>query len=419
MRVYISGMGIVSSLGNSVEDAWGALTRSESGVKSIPEWGMYKGLRCLVAAPAFPYDESFIARKARRTMSPMSEMAVIATLQAMVQAGFSRDNLWGGLEEHRVLLSMGSTTGSPATLEDQFRRMFEKGGSEGQLSTTFFKIMNHSVPSNVAGALAYQGPMLSPSSACSTSSQALINGWELIQSGLYDIVIAGGADELHHTSNFTFDTVQAASTGFNDRPKETPRPFDRARDGLVCSEGAAVVVLESEAHLEKRGGKPLAEFVSGAYHCDGTHMSHPQSPAMVKVMTQALKRGKIQAEDVNYVNAHATGTVAGDIEEARSIDTMFGRRVPVSSLKGHFGHSLAACGAVEVIASVKMLETQKIIGTRNLQERDPLLPMILLPNSNIDARLTTVISNNFAFGGINSSLIVSRVGAEHAAHRRS
>jgi len=411
LRVYISGMGVVSSLGNSVDDIWSALLRGDTGVKAVPEWGKYNGLRCLVAAPAHKYDESFIARKARRTMSPMSEMATIATLQAMNQAGFPSDNLWGKLDEHRTLISMGSTTGSPETLEENFRRMFERGGPEGQQATTFFKIMNHSVPSNVASALAYQGPLLSPSSACSTSAQAMILGWELIRSGLYDLVIAGGADELHHTSNSTFDVVQAASIGFNDRPEETPRPFDRKRDGLVCSEGAAIVVLESEAHLEKRGGKPLAEFVSGAYHCDGTHMSQPQTPAMVKVMTQSLKRANLASEQIEYVNAHATGTVMGDVEEARSIDAMFGRKVPVSSLKGHFGHSLAACGAIEVISSVKMLEAQKLIGTRNFVERDPEMPAIFLPQGVVEKKFSTFLSNNFAFGGINSSLIVSKVGA--------
>lgn len=411
MRVYISGMGLVSSLGNSVDDVWNALLAGETGVKAFPEWAVHKGLRCLVAAPAHPYDSSYLPRKARRTMSAMSEMATIATVQAMEQAGFARDNLWGGLDEPRTLLSMGSTTGSPGTLEEQFRRMIEKGGPEGQYSTTFFKIMNHSVPANVASALAYQGPMLSPSSACSTSAQAMVLGWELIRSGLYDLVIAGGADELHYTSNATFDVVQAASIGFNDRPTETPRPFDRARDGLVCSEGAAVVVLESEAHLEKRGGRPLAEFVAGAYHCDGTHMSQPQTPAMVKVMTQSLKRAGLQPEDIGYVNAHATGTLLGDAEEARSLDAMFGRKTPVSSLKGHFGHSLAACGAIEVISSVKMLGAQKIIGTRNFVERDAAIPALSLPRGVVDAKFSTFLSNNFAFGGINTSLIVSNVGA--------
>ncbi len=411
MRIYVTGMGIVSSLGNSVDTVWNALLRGDTGVKGVPEWGKFKGLRCLVAAPAQPYDESFIPRKARRTMSAMSEMATVATLQAMAQAGFPKDNLWGGLDEHRVLLSMGSTTGSPGTLEDQVRRMIERGGPEGQQATTFFKIMNHSVPANVASALGYQGPMLSPSSACSTSAQAMILGWELIRSGLYDIVIAGGADELHPTSNSIFDVVQAASIGFNDRPTETPRPFDANRDGLACSEGAAVVILESEAHLEKRGGRPLAEFVAGAYHCDGTHMSQPQTPAMIKTMNQSLKRAGLQAEQVGYLNAHATGTVMGDLEEARSIETVFGRRVPVSSLKGHFGHSLAACGALEVIASVKMLENQKIIGTRNFLERDSQMPPLWFPKGVVDAKFDTVLSNNFAFGGINSSLLVSSVGA--------
>jgi 3-oxoacyl-[acyl-carrier-protein] synthase II len=273
------------------------------------------------------------------------------------------------------LLSMGSTNGSPGTLEEQFRKMIEKGGPEGQYSTTFFKIMNHSVPANVASALAFQGPMLSPSSACSTSAQAMVLGWELIRSGLYDLVIAGGADELHYTSNAIFDVVQAASIGFNDRP--------------------------SEAHLEKRGGRPLAEFVAGAYHCDGTHMSQPQTPAMVKVMTQSLKRAGLKAEDIGYLNAHATGTILGDAE---------GRKTPVSSLKGHFGHSLAACGAIEVISSIKMLDEQKIIGTRNFSERDAAMPAISLPRGVVDAKFSTFLSNNFAFGGINTSLIVSKVG---------
>ena len=415
MRVYISGMGLVSSLGNSVDEAFSALERNETGVVAIPEWGKYKGLRCLVAAPARPYDVSFLDRKARRTMSPMSEMAVAATLQAVRQAGLSTLDPWSSLDDQRILLCMGSTTGSPGTFEDQFRRLFAHNGPEGQYSTTFFKIMNHTVPSNVAVALNFQGPLLSPSSACSTSAQALIVGWELIRAGLYDMVIAGGADELHYVSNSTFDVVQAASTGYNDRPAETPRPFDKDRDGLVCSEGAGVVILESEAHLEKRRGKPLARFMGGAYYCDGTHMSQPQMPAMVKVMNATLRRAGLRPDAVDYINAHATGTHAGDLEEARAVDTLFGRRTPVSSLKAHFGHSLAACGAIEVIASVKMLETQQVIATRNLKNRDPECPPISLPQQNQKAKLRNILSNNFAFGGINTSLILSQVGSNDAA----
>ena len=409
MRVFISGMGIVSSLGNSVSEAYAALEAGASGVVAKPEWAEYKGLRCLVAAPAKPYDISKLSRKARRTMSRMSEMAVVATLEALAQAGLSPEHPWQDLDDERVLLCMGSTSGSPATFEDQFRKLFAHGGPEGQYSTTFFKIMNHSVPSNVAVALDFQGPLLSPSSACSTSAQAMILGWELIRAGLYDMVIAGGADELHYTSNSTFDVVQAASIGFNDRPQETPRPFASDRDGLVCSEGAGVVILESEAHLAKRKGRPLAEFLGGAYYCDGTHMSQPQMPAMQKAMRSALRRAGLEASAIDYVKAHATGTLAGDFEEARAITGLFGATTPVSSLKAHFGHSLAACGAIEVIASVKMLERQEIIATRNLAEVDPELPPMLLPARNTPARLGKILSNNFAFGGINTSLIISRL----------
>jgi 3-oxoacyl-[acyl-carrier-protein] synthase II len=411
MKVYISGMGLVSSLGNTVNDAFGALERGESGVVTMHEWATYKGLRCLVAAPAKPYDVSYLNRKIRRSMSPMAEMAAIATAEALQQAGLPKENYWAGLDNQKILMCMGSTTGSPITLEDQFRRLFASGGPEGQLSTTFFKVMNHSVPSNVALAIDFQGPMISPSSACSTSAQAMILGWELIRSGLYDMVICGGADELHYTSNTTFDVVQAASTGFNDRPDQTPRPFDRDRDGLVCSEGAGVVILESESHLEKRRGKPLAEFCGGAYYCDGTHMSQPQMSAMINVMNQTLKRTSLSAQDIHYVNAHATGTRVGDQEEAKALETLFGRRTPISSLKGHFGHSLAACGAIEVIASVKMIETQQIIATRNLNHADNECPPVYLPQKNFKTSVKKILSNNFAFGGINTSLIISQTGS--------
>src|SRR5262249_50248263 len=161
-----------------------------------------------------------------------------------------------------------------------FKKLFERGGPEGQLSTSFFKAMSHSVAANLALGLGFEGPLLSPSCACATSAQAMILAWELIQSGIYDVVIAGGADELHYTSVAIFDIVQAASRKYNDRPEHSPRPFDRQRDGLVVSEGAGIVVMESERHALARGATPLAEFRGGAYLDDGIHMSQPQAPSM-------------------------------------------------------------------------------------------------------------------------------------------
>jgi 3-oxoacyl-[acyl-carrier-protein] synthase II len=248
---------------------------------------------------------------------------------------------------------------------------------------------------------------LSASSACSTSSQAMILGWELLQSGLYDCVIAGGADELHYMSAATFDIVIAASRKYNHRPEQASRPFDRDRDGLVVSEGAGIVVLETEERVRTRGAQPLAELKGGAYFCDGSHMSQSSGAAMKRTMEMALRRADLAVGDIDYINAHATGTLQGDREEAQTIRNLFGSRVPVSSLKGHFGHSLAACGAIEAIAAVQMIKSKVIVPTRNLENPDTLCLDIDLVREQRLTQLNHILSNNFAFGGMNTSLLIA------------
>lgn len=401
MRVAITGMGVVSSLGNSVTDIFSRLLAGETGVKAMPEWRTLKGLHSHVAAPAHPYDISRIPRSARRSMSRMSEMATSATLDAIEQAKIGFD----GTYRHSLIL--GSTTGSPETLQAFYRKYFERGGPEGQLGTSFFKIMNHSVASNVAAALKYVGPQVGISSACSTSSHAMILGWELLHTGFYDFVVVGGADELWQTSSAVFDIVEAASRGYNDRPEAASRPFDKARDGLVVSEGASVLVLESEGSVKRRGATVLGWLNGGAYLCDGTHMSQPQKPAMTQTMTLAMERAGVAARDIDYLNAHATGTRLGDAEEANAIADVFGNEIPVSSLKGHFGHSLAACGGIEAMMTLEMMKRAILIPTRNLEEKDPFCAGINLLQTPLERRTTTALSNNFAFGGMNTALILS------------
>lgn len=407
MKVYITGMGTVSSLGNTVPEMFSSLLENKTAVRRMEGWENYKGLNSYVGATVPQYDIMRVPRTARRTMSPMSEMATLATMEAIRQADVSIGN---GQSTPRVLMCLGSTTGSPENFETYFKKIIERGGPEGQMGTTFFKVMNHSVNANVAAALGFKGAALSPSSACSTSAQSMIMGWELIQSGMYDIVIAGGADELHYTSTSVFDIVMAASRGYNDRPTETPRPFDVKRDGLVVAEGASVIVMESEASAKARGIRRLAEFCGGAYICDGAHMSQSNKFNMLDVMKATLERAKINAEDIQYVNAHATGTVQGDAEEAQAISEIFGKNVPVSSLKGHFGHSLAACGTLEVISSVQMMNEQVLIPTRNLTEIDPACTGIFHLQEKKSFPTTKVMSNNFAFGGMNTSLIIGASG---------
>lgn len=400
-NVVITGYGMMSSLGNDPHTAFEALLKNETGVKAYPEWKKYNGLHSFLGAPAKPYDEKVIPRVARRSMSRMSEMALIATKQALMQAkvSLSGDNL-------RKMLIFGSTSGSPDTLETYYRKLIEKGGPEGQLSTSFFKVMNHSVAANVALGLETKIPNLAPSSACSSSSQAIAVGWELLQTGLYDLVVVGGADELHYTSTAVFDNVLAASRGYNDSPEATPRPFDLKRDGLVVSEGAGVLVMETEAHANQREAKILAELAGASYYCDGNHMSQPQSDSMKVAMLEALRRAGVDPKAVDYVNAHATGTVLGDIQEAKATAEVVGSQVPVSSLKGHFGHSLAACGAIEVIMSIEMMHRSLLIPTRNLEQPDPECQGINLIQKATEQKVSCVLSNNFAFGGMNTSLVI-------------
>ncbi len=239
----------------------------------------------------------------------------------------------------------------------------------------------------------------------------MILGWELLQTGMYDCVVAGGADELSYLSSAVFDIVYAASRGFNENPQASPRPFDAKRDGLVVSEGAGIVVMETADHAAKRQAKPLAEMAGGAYHTDCSHMSQSHKGAMIQTMKEALKRTKTDMLEVHYVNAHATGTLQGDAEEAQSIRELFGDRAAVSSLKGYLGHTLAACGTLEAIACIKMLEMGEIIPTRNLSVIDPHCEglWLLKDGERVKQNITAVMSNNFAFGGMNTSLILKKI----------
>lgn len=401
MRVFISGYGMYSSLGNNPESAMNSLIENRSAVKLMDEWAQMKGLNCWLGAPVQPYDKSVIPRLARRTMSPMSEMSTLATMQALESANLKVSDI----DPQRAMLSIGSTTGSPQVLQEYFERM-SSNETINQSGTSFFKIMNHSVASNTSVALGFSGAVLAPSSACATSAQAAIMGWEAIQSGLYDIVICGGADELHFLSAVVFDSVYAASRNYNDRPDYTPRPFDQKRDGLVVSEGASIIILESERSLQKRGGKALGEFLAGAYLCESSHMSQSNCQQMIRVMNMALDRAQVKATDIEYVSAHATGTVQGDAQEAAAIGEVFGNKTPVSSLKGHFGHSLAACGVGEVIMTLKMMEKGILIGNRNLDEVAEDCQGVNLLKKNTKLSTNLALSNNFAFGGINTSLII-------------
>lgn len=401
MKVYISGYGTVSSLGNSPQEIFTSLVNNESGSRYMTEWDRYKQFNCRVGSPARYYDPKILPRIARRSMSKAGEMASIAILQALEMANLKVEDF----SEEKSLFIVGATKGNGEAAEEFFDHM----RASDHLYTycnSFLKYMNHSVAANSALVASFNGSVISASAACATSAQSIILGWELLQTGLYDIAICGGADELDPSTNMVFDNAYAASTKYNDSPTNTPRPFDRDRDGVIVSEGGGIVILETEERIKKRNGKALAEIVSGAYFREGSHLTQNSSESIIHTMKMSLRRASLKAEEIEYINAHATGTVHGDQQEVEAIKALFQSKTPVSSLKGYFGHSISACGALEIIATIEMMKNGILIGTRNLENISDDCKGIDHIQKNRAQKVDLAMSNNFAFGGINTSVIV-------------
>jgi 3-oxoacyl-[acyl-carrier-protein] synthase II len=247
---------------------------------------------------------------------------------------------------------------------------------------------------------------LAPSAACATSCQAIGHAFEQIAAGKQQAILCGGADELHPLTVTTFDIMNAASTHFNSQPSATPRPFDRQRDGIICGEGSGVLLLENRDSAEQRGATILAEVIGFATTSDTSSIASPDVGAMTTCMQLALDDAGVAAADIDYVNAHATGTEQGDIAEAEAIAQLFGSNVPVSSLKGHLGHTMAASGSIELAGTIGMLQQQQLIATRNLEQVDERCAGVDHLQKNRQQTVKTILKNNFAMGGINATLII-------------
>lgn len=401
-RVVITGMGCVSPLGCGMETFMAGLLQGETGVRPSPELSRVGGVRARVSARVTGVDSMTIPRKFRRSMSDMSIYATLAAYEALEQAGVRLSDC----EREKVGLSIGSTVGSPIANEQFFRELFENYSVEHIRTTFFFKVMNHSSAANLAQVLGIRGRILSPSSACATGSQAIGYGAEIIALGKQEMMLCGGTDEFHPLTVATFDLMNAASVEDNDRPFETPRPFDVERNGVVCGEGCGIVVLESLSSARKRGAKILGEILGYATTSDPSSIANPDSKAMGDCMRLALEDAGIPPESVDYVNAHATGTVAGDMAEGQAIHQIFGENVPVSSLKGHLGHTMAASGALELLATVDMMNRGVLIPTRNLKAPDPDCGELNFMRQRERRKTTVAIKNSFAFGGVNSSIVL-------------
>ena len=403
-RVVITGIGAVSPFGLGVKCLWDNLSSGNSAVKMIPYFKELGGLRSCVAAVVPEIDVSVINRKKRRFMSPMSTYSCIAALEAIEMAGFNEDQI----TSRETGLCLASTMGSSAESDAFFQELSQSGSIENVKSTMFFKTMNHSCASNTAQALGITGRIVSASAACATGTLAVGLAYETIVAGNQNVMVCGGTDELHVLATAVFDIMSAASCNYNDDPQQTPRPFDIDRDGVVCAEGAGILILEELEHARNRGVDILAEIIGFETYSSPGDIANSDSQTMSDCMECTLGQAGLSAEDVSYVNAHATATIQGDIAEAQAISAVLGEKVPVSSLKGHMGHTMAASGALELIASLQMMHNGTLIPTRNLETPDPkcdVINLILIPQ-NITG--SVILKNSFALGGISATILIRR-----------
>lgn len=403
-RVVITGMGAVSPYGKGVDTFIESLIEGKSAITSLSNLADIKGLRSWVAGLVIGIDPKEIPRKYRRSMSSMSIYATMACREALDQARLNEEQCTGG----QMGVAIGSTIGSTLTTQEFFNNLLSTGSLEQMKSTVFFKIMNHSCAANVSQILGITGRTLSPSAACSTSCQAIGYGYEMIAFGKQDFMLCGGTDEYHPLFTGTFDILNAASVKFNDQPSRTPRPFDLDRDGVVCSEGSGILLLESMDSAEKRGANILSEIIGFSTVSDPSNIANPDMASIKRCMQLALNDANIKPEEIDYVNAHATSTKQGDIVEGEAISELFGDDTPVSSFKGHLGHTMAASGALESIALVEMINRGCLIPTLNLENIDDACSNIRHICELETTNIKTAIKNNFALGGINSSLVIRR-----------
>jgi 3-oxoacyl-[acyl-carrier-protein] synthase II len=304
-------------------------------------------------------------------------------------------------------ISYGSSVGSPAAIGD-FGNMITRKTTEGITANTYIKMMSHTAAVNIGVFFGVTGRVITTSSACTAGSQGIGYAFEAIQTGRQVAMLAGGAEELDAIDAAVFDTLFATST-LNDQPHLTPRPFDAQRDGLVLGEGACTLVLEELTHAQARGARILGEIIGFGTNCDGTHVTQPNPRTMAQAMRLALSSAGLPPEAIGYVNAHGTATEHGDVAESNATFDVFGSRPPVSTLKSYMGHTLGACGALEAWMSLEMMRDGWFAPNINLATVDPRcgdLDYIRAGGRHLET--DTIVSNNFAFGGINTSLILRR-----------
>ena len=400
-------MGGVTALGNTWPEVRERLRTLKNAVKRMPEWDRHgELLHTRLAAPIEGFEpQAHYPRKMTRSMGRVSLLALRASELALEQAGLLGEP---SLADGRMGIAYGSSSGSVDPVRI-FGQMLTTGSMQGVTSTTYIQMMPHTTAVNVGLYFGLKGRVIPTSSACTSGSQGIGYAYEAVRWGKQALMLAGGAEELSAPAAAVFDTLFATSTK-NETPEATPRPFDKARDGLVVGEGAASLIVEDLEHARARGAKPLVEIVGYATNSDGTHITQPDAEQQARAMRLALADAGLAPGAIGYVSAHGTATDRGDVSEARATREVLGERVPVSAAKSYIGHTLGACGAIEAWWTIEMMRDKWFAPTLNLQNPDPeCADLDHITGAGRTMDIEYALKNNFAFGGINTSLVFRRL----------
>lgn len=403
-RVVITGIGGITAFGRDWDSIRTAFRAEKNAVRHMDWSEQYPELEAQLGAPIEDYTApAHWTRKQLRSMGRVSQLCVDAAEQALSDAGLLGKEC---IKDGRMGVACGSSVGSTQDIRD-LGELLMTGQSRNFNANTYVRMMPHTTAANIGIFFGLTGRIIPTSSACSSGSQAIGYAYESIKYGMIDMMLAGGGEEFCPSEVYVFDSLYAASRR-NGSPEATPRPYDTARDGLVIGEGAGIFVLESLDSALARGAEIYAEIVGYGANSDGSHVTQPQKDTMRRCMEMALRDAGVRPEQVGYVNGHGTATEKGDIAETLATEAVFGH-VPMSSQKSYLGHTLGACGVLESWFCIEMMNGGWFAPTINLDNPDPLCGKVdYIRSGGREIRTDLVMNNNFAFGGVNTSLLFKR-----------
>ncbi|MCD1640204.1 beta-ketoacyl-ACP synthase [Pseudomonas stutzeri] len=404
-RVVVTGMAGITSLGSDWASIEANFSANRSGIRRMHEWNRFTELNTRLAGPVDDFSvPSHWTRKQLRSMGRVSRLSVLAAERALADAGLLED---ASIRDGRMGVACGSSTGSTEEIK-AFGNMLLNSVADGLNANSYIRMMPHTTAANISIFFGLTGRVIPTSSACTSGSQGIGYAYEAIKFGRLPLMLAGGAEELCATEAMVFDALYATSLK-NDAPHTSPRPYDSGRDGLVIGEGAGMLVLEELEHALARGATIHAELVGFGSNADGQHATKPEQLTMRRAMELALEDAGLAPAAIGYVNGHGTATEQGDIAETQATQALFGSGMPISSQKSFLGHTLGACGALESWFSIEMMNRDRYIHTLNLDSVDPRCGELdYLQGAPRAMQHEYVMNNNFAFGGINTSLIFRR-----------